>query len=219
DASLRSRPMGRVVAPLTAMGASFEGPDPDRLPLRVRAQPPLKPFTGTLAVASAQVKSAVLLAALGAEGTTRLVEPAPTRAHTEAMLRAFGVDVSVQDREVALRGPQRPRATRIEVPADPSAAAFHAAAAALLAGSEVELTGLALSPRRARFFDVLARMGARVERRAVAERAGEAVGTLIVASGDLVATDVDATEAPDLVDELPLVAVVGALARGTTRVR
>src|SRR5262249_13269122 len=151
----------------TAMGATFEGPDPDRLPLRVRSQPPLRPFAGTLPVASAQVKSAVLLAALGAEGTTRLVEPAPTRAHTEAMLRAFKVDVATRGREVAPRGPQRRRATGIERPADPSAAAFHAAAAALLPGSEVELTGLVLSPRRARFFDVLARMGARVERRAV----------------------------------------------------
>jgi 3-phosphoshikimate 1-carboxyvinyltransferase len=219
DASLRGRPMGRVVAPLTAMGARFEGEDPDRLPLRVSATPPLKPFVGALPVASAQVKSAVLLAALGAEGTTRLTEPAPTRAHTEAMLRAFGVTVESKDREVTLRGPQRPRATKVDVPADPSAAAFHATAAALLPGSAVELTGLALSPRRARFFDVLARMGAQVERRDVAERGGEPVGTLRVEGGELVATEVDAAEAPDLVDELPLVAVAGALARGTTRVR
>jgi 3-phosphoshikimate 1-carboxyvinyltransferase len=219
DASLRGRPMGRVVAPLVAMGARIDGPDVSRLPLRVRAQPPLRPFVGTLEVASAQVKSAVLLAALGAQGETRLVEPAPTRAHTEAMLRAFGVELAARGREVVLRGPQRPRATPVEVPADPSAAAFHAAAAALLEGSQVELTDVALSPRRTRFFDVLARMGASVARLDVAERGGETVGTLRVAGGELRATDVDPSEVPDLIDELPLVAVVAAFARGTTRVR
>jgi 3-phosphoshikimate 1-carboxyvinyltransferase len=166
------------------------------------------------------VKGAILLAALGADGETRLVEPAPTRAHTEHLLRAFGVALTVDPdgRTIRLRGPQRLRGTRVEVAADPSSAAFHAAAAALLPGSRVELTDLLLDPRRARFFDVLERMGARVQRVGVAQRGGEAVGTVVVEAGDLIATEVGADEVPDLIDELPLLAVVAACAHGTTRV-
>jgi 3-phosphoshikimate 1-carboxyvinyltransferase len=220
DASLRRRPMARVVRPLTSMGARFDGGG-ERLPLSISSQPPLQPFTGALEVASAQVKSAILLAALGARGETRLVEPAPTRAHTENLLRAFGVnvDVAADGRTIALLGPQRPRATSVVVAADPSSAAFHAAAAALLPGSRVELDDLLLDARRARFFDLLERMGARVRRLAVASRGGETIGTLAVDAADLVATEVEPSEVPDLIDELPLLAIVAAFARGTTRVR
>lgn len=219
DDSLRRRPMGRVTAPLAAMGARFEGGE--RLPLSISSTPPLQPFRGTLEVASAQVKSAILLAALGARGETRLVEPAPTRAHTENLLRLYGgeLEVAADGRTITLRGPQRLRGATIEVAADPSSAAFHAAAAALLPGSRVELVDLLLDPRRARFFDVLARMGARVGREGVAPRGGEAVGTLLVESGELVATEIAPAEVADLIDELPLLAVVAALARGTTVVR
>jgi len=221
DASLTRRPMGRILAPLTAMGARFEGADLDRLPLAIASRLPLEPFVGALAVASAQVKSAILLAALGASGETRITEPAPTRAHTERMLREFGADLAIDGdgRTIRLRGPQRLRATTVEVAADPSSAAFHAAAAALLPGSRVELTALLLDPRRARFFDVVERMGGRVRRVDGAARGGEPVGTLVVEAGELVATDVVAFEVPELIDELPLVAVLGACARGTTRVR
>jgi 3-phosphoshikimate 1-carboxyvinyltransferase len=203
------------------MGARFEGADRDRLPLTIASRPPLQPFVGELALASAQVKSAILLAALGASGETRLTEPAPTRAHTERMLREFGAEVASDGdgRTIRLRGPQRLRATTVDVAADPSSAAFHAAAAALLPGSRVELTELLLDQRRARFFDVVERMGGRVRRVGGAPRGGEPVGTLVVEAGELVATDVVAAEVPDLIDELPLVAVLGACARGTTRVR
>jgi 3-phosphoshikimate 1-carboxyvinyltransferase len=221
DASLSRRPMERIVRPLTAMGARFEGADPGRLPLTISSQLPLKLFDGELAVASAQVKSAILLAALGASGETCVTEPAPTRAHTEHLLRAFGARLTIDAdrRTIRILGPQRLRATTVEVAADPSSAAFHAAAAALLPGSRVELTEVLVDPRRARFFEVLERMGARVRRVGVVSDGGELVGTLVVESGDLVATDVEPAEVPDLIDELPLVAVVAAFARGTTRVR
>jgi 3-phosphoshikimate 1-carboxyvinyltransferase len=223
DESLRRRPMGRVVRPLASMGAQFSGPDLEHLPLRVKSKPPLKPFVGELEIASAQAKSAVLLAALGAQGETRLRESPPTRAHSEAMLPQFGVELSVRPEgngvEVALGGPQKLRAANVRVPGDPSAAAFHAAAAAARPGSRVELRELLVDSRRAAFYSVLQRMGANVERRDVARRGGELVGSLVVEGGDLKAIEIGPDEVPDLIDELPLVAVLGAIARGATRVR
>jgi 3-phosphoshikimate 1-carboxyvinyltransferase len=223
DASLRSRPMGRVVRPLQKMGASFTGPDLEKLPLHVRATLPLQPYVGELEVASAQAKSAVLLAALGAAGETRVHEPRPTRAHTETLLAQFGAAVEVGGRgdgvEIVLRGPQALKAATVVVPADPSAAAFHAAAAAARPGSRVEFPELVLDPRRSAFFDVLGEMGAKVERRDVVRRDGETIGTLLVEGAGLRGAEIRPERVPDLIDELPLVAVLGALARGPTRVQ
>ncbi len=222
DASLRRRPMGRVVRPLVRMGARIQGADLDRLPLQVESTPPLQPFDGELETASAQVKSAILLAALGARGETRIRELRPTRAHTETLLAEFGASLSVDGHgdgvEVRLPGPQPLRAARITVPADPSSAAFHAALAAAIPGARVVFEELLLEPRRAGFFDLLERMGARVERRDGARRGGETVGTLVVEGAELKAAEVGPELVPDLIDELPLVAVLGTVARGTTRV-
>src|SRR5688572_2648750 len=223
DSSLRRRPMGRIVRPLTAMGAEFTGKDPDRLPLTVRATPPLQPFVGATEVVSAQVKSAILLAALGAKGETKLHKKHATRAHTENMLAAFGATVASRPSglgmDVELTGPQSLRSTTIFVPGDPSSAAFHATAAAAQPGSRVELRDVLLDPRRSAFFDVLARMGAKVERRDVVRQGGEQTGTVVVEGGELRALEIHPDEVPDLIDELPLVAVLGTLARGSTRVR
>jgi 3-phosphoshikimate 1-carboxyvinyltransferase len=224
DSSLRRRPMGRVVRPLTRMGAHFSGDDLDHLPLKVRAALPLRPYDGELEVASSQAKGAVLLAALGAEGTTRLRERQPTRTHTEAMLAEFGAPVTTKPSgvgvgvDVFLSGPQKLRATTIHVPGDPSAAAFHAAAAAAVPGARIELRDLLVDSHRAAFFDVLQRMGAHVERKDAVRRGGELVGTLVVEGRELHAVEIGADDVPDLIDELPLVAVLGAVAKGTTRV-
>ncbi len=223
DESLRRRPMGRVVRPLQSMGARFAGASLERLPLTVTSTPPLAPFRGALAVASAQVKSAVLLAALSAEGESELLERVPTRAHTESLLPLFGGTLAMRPTDgggiaIVLRGPQRLHGVEIVVPADPSSAAFHAAAAALLPGSAITFTDLLLAPRRTAFFALLERMGA-VCRRQVESDRFEPVGRLEVASGELRATTIAVDEIPDLIDELPLVALVAALADGRTEVR
>jgi 3-phosphoshikimate 1-carboxyvinyltransferase len=169
------------------------------------------------------VKSAILLAALGAEGETRLGEPVPTRAHTETLLPRFGVAIEIvagERREIRLRGPQRPRAATLRIPADPSAAAFFGAAAALLPGSSIRLDDVLLDAHRTAFFALLRRMGARVELRECAPAGScEPSGTITVEHAPLRAVEVAPHEAAALIDELPLVAVLGAAAAGVTRVR
>jgi 3-phosphoshikimate 1-carboxyvinyltransferase len=215
DMSLSRRPMGRVTQPLRKMGASVTDTD-GHLPLVIEGRP-LEGITYELPVASAQVKSAILLAGLGAKGETTVVEPAPTRDHTELMLEAAGVRVRRGHRSVSLSAAEHLRLEEVLVPGDISSAAPFLVAAALLPGSSLTVHDIGLNPRRAGLLDVLERMGVRVgvlNRRRIA---GELVGDVeVTGTHELVATRVTAEEVPTLVDELPLVALLGAFAHGET---
>ena len=213
DDSLRSRPMERVAEPLRRMGASVET-DSGRAPLMVRGAA-LHGIEYELPVASAQVKSAVLLAGLNAQGPTTVLEPAPTRDHTELMLEAAGAPVRRRPRSVTLAGPvERLSLAAVEVPGDFSSAAPLIVAATLLAGSELVIHGVGLNPRRTGLLDVLERMGARIAVFNRRRAGGEPVGDLDVRSAELVATEVRPEEVPRLVDELPLFALAAGMARG-----
>jgi 3-phosphoshikimate 1-carboxyvinyltransferase len=220
DASIRRRPMLRIVEPLREMGAEIDGRDGGRLaPLVVRGGQ-LRGIDYRLPVPSAQVKSAVLLAALGAAGPTSVHEAVATRAHTEELLALAGGDVEILRQEgghgavVHLR-PGELTPFELEVPADPSQAAFFIVAACLVPGSKVVCEGVYVGQARAGYLDVLERMGARIER-----RHRDATTADIVASyGPLVATEVGGAEVPALIDEVPVLAVAAALAEGTTTFR
>ncbi len=214
DASLRTRPMHRIVEPLRRMGAGVEAAARERLPLGIEGRP-LRPIRYELPVASAQVKSAVLLAGLyAATGPTTIVEPHPTRDHTERMLETAGVRVRRKPGEVSVWPAERLEPLSLDIPGDFSSAAPFVAAAALLPGSDLRIAGLNLNPTRLGFLNVLERMGARVSvfnRRPIG---GEPGGDLEVTHAPLVATSVGPSEVPLLVDELPLFALVAACARG-----
>ena len=212
DESLRARPMDRIAEPLNRMGARVT-----TAPLVVEGSDALKGIEYRLPVASAQVKSAVLLAGLEAEGTTTVIEPAPTRDHTELMLAAAGARVRRRPASVSIEPAARLELGEVAVPGDFSAAAPFIVAATLLSGSDLTIHDVGLNPRRTGLLDVLERMGARItvfNRRKVA---GEWAGDVQVHSAELVATDVAAEEVPLLVDELPLFALAAAGARGNSR--
>ncbi len=217
DDSLSSRPMGRIAGPLTEMGAGVETAD-GHLPLGIDARP-LHGIEYELPVASGQVKSCVLLAGLYGEGETIVVEPVPTRDHTERMLRAAGAQLRVRAGRITVQPADRLELDEVVVPGDISSAAPLILAATLLPGSELIVTGVGVNPTRTGFLDVLERMGARV---AVFNRrtaAGEPVADLEVTSAELVATEIDAAEVPRLVDELPLFALAASMAHGDSCVR
>jgi 3-phosphoshikimate 1-carboxyvinyltransferase len=217
DDSLRLRPMARIAEPLQRMGAHISTTD-GHAPLVIEGSDALKGVEYALPVASAQVKSALLLAGLNAEGATTVVEPLPTRDHTELMLAAAGAVVRRRPSSVSVEPPARLELGQVTVPGDFSAAAPFIVAATLLAGSELTIHDVGLNPRRIGLLAVLERMGARItvfNRR----RAGvELVGDLDVHSAELTATDVPAEEVPGLVDELPLFALAAGSARGDSRV-
>ena len=208
DRSLTRRPMRRIMAPLTAMGASIEAADGDRPPLTIRGGQ-LHGIDFVPDLPSAQVKSAVLLAGLQATGRCRVTEPTLTRDHTERGLRAFGARLDVDGLTAAVDGGQRLQAIDGRVPGDVSSAAFPAAAAAALPGSEVVITGVGLNPTRTAIVDVLRRFGADVEMESGDEWQGEPVGTLRVRGHGLGALELGADVVPAIIDELP---VLGALA-------
>jgi 3-phosphoshikimate 1-carboxyvinyltransferase len=220
DDSLRRRPMGRVAGPLRRMGATVATAPGGTPPLAVLPGRPLRAVTHELEVASAQVKSCLLHAGLAAEGETWVREPAPSRDHTERMLAAAGVDVRHDGGAVGVRGPVAGLALPdLTVPGDFSSAAFWLVAATLAADGEVRLPGVNLNPRRTGLLDVLRRMGADITVEPEEEAAGEPRGTLTVRpAGALHATEVAPEEVPGLIDELPLVGLLGALSAGTTRV-
>jgi 3-phosphoshikimate 1-carboxyvinyltransferase len=218
DESLRRRPMERVAEPLRRMGAEVETTD-GRAPVTVVGGDRLRGIDYRLPVASAQVKSAVLLAGLFAAGATTVVEPSRTRDHTELLLQTAGVRVRRRPASVTVERAERLVLPRVEVPGDFSAAAPFVVAATLIAGSELTVHGVGLNPRRTGLLDVLERMGARI---AVYNRrrfGAEPVGDVEVRSAELVATTVEADEVPGLIDELPLLALAAGLARGETVVR
>ncbi|MDP6491119.1 MAG: 3-phosphoshikimate 1-carboxyvinyltransferase [Kiritimatiellia bacterium] len=224
DASLCSRPMRRIQEPLEAMGACVElSGETGTAPMRVGSAP-LHAISYPLPVASAQVKSCVLLAGLYAEGTTTVIEPRPTRDHTEQLLRAMGVPVTVDGLSVSLDGfgAAGPRLTAgsIDVPGDFSSAAFWIVAAACRPGSRVTIRNVGLNPRRTALLDVLKRMGAGLSITQTTDAAaGEPMGDVTVDGSPLHGTTVEGNEIPNLIDELPLVAVAGAMADGVTIIR
>ena len=209
--------MGRIAEPLTQMGAGVETAD-GRLPMGIQGRP-LHGIEYELPVASAQVKSAVLLAGLYAEGRTTVLEPAPTRDHTELMLQDAGAHVVRRPRSVSLDPPEQLSLGELEIPGDFSSAAPFLVAATLLPGSELFVAGVGLNPRRTGLLDVLERMGARIAVFNRRHTGGELVGDLEVRSAELVATTVTPEEVPRLVDELPLFALAAAVAHGNSAVR
>ena len=216
DASLCRRPMERVAAPLRLMGATVELTKEGTAPMTIVGGE-LKGREYRMPVPSAQVKSAVMLAGLHACGRTTVLEPASTRDHTEKMLGLFGARVHQDGRAVSVEGGTRLTGTRVEVPGDPSSAAFWAVAAALAPGSELAIRGILSNPTRTGFLNVLKRMGAEFRLEKSAERAGEECVDLIVRGGKLRAADIPAAEVPGLVDEVPILALAAALAAGTSR--
>ncbi len=223
DASLRRRPMLRVTDPLAATGASFWAREGGRLPLAVRGATDPLPLDYRLPVASAQVKSACLLAGLCARGTTRVVEPEPTRDHTENMLRHFGATIRVEDtaegRVIELEGQPELRAAPILVPGDPSSAAFLLVAALLVPGSRVTIANVGLNPLRTGLFATLREMGAELRIENARIEGGEPVGDVVATHGPLRAVEVPPERAPSMIDEYPVLAVAAAAATGTTRMR
>ena len=216
DESLARRPMGRVVVPLAEMGATLDATD-GGLPLEIEGSP-LTGIDYTLPVASAQVKSAILLAGLGAVGRTTVREPAPTRDHTELMLEAAGALVTRAPGSVSVEPVSALHLPEVLVPGDISSAAPFLAAAALLPGSTLTVHDVGLNPLRTGILGVLERMGARVGIQNRRRIAGELIGDVEITGGELVATTIEASEVPRLVDELPLVALLATMAHGTTRV-
>jgi 3-phosphoshikimate 1-carboxyvinyltransferase len=218
DESLRSRPMDRVAEPLARMGARIATTD-DRAPLTIDGTDALRGIEYALPVASAQVKSAILLAGLNAETATTVVEPVPTRDHTELMLEAAGARVRRRPASVTIEPAAALRLDEVVVPGDFSAAAPFVVAATLLAGSDLTIHDVGLNQRRTGLLNVLERMGARISvfnRRKVA---GEWLGDVEVRSAELTGTEIKPAEVPLLVDELPLFALAAAFARGESRVQ
>jgi 3-phosphoshikimate 1-carboxyvinyltransferase len=220
DASLRRRPMGRAIEPLTRMGARFLARDGWRLPVAIVGAAEPLPIVYRLPVPSAQVKSAVLLAGLNAPGATSVLEPEPTRDHTELMLRHFGAEITVESRPEGrlstLTGQPELTGRRVVVPGDPSSAAFPLVAALICPGSEIVLSGVGLNPHRTGLIATLREMGAVIEETNRRWAAGEPVADLLVRAGALTAVEVPAARAPSMIDEYPILAVAAAFAKGRT---
>ncbi len=222
DASLRGRPMNRVLKPLGEMGAIWLCRENGRLPLTLRGGG-LKRIAYRLPEPSAQVKSAVLLAGLNADGGAEVIEPEATRDHTERMLQGFGAEVRVTDegagRRIVLPGGQRLRGTRVHVPGDPSSAAFPLVAALVTPGSEVTVQGLLLNPLRIGLLDTLGEMGADLSVTNVRDEGGEATADVTARYSQLTGVEVPPDRAPSMIDEYPILAVAAAFAEGRTVMR
>lgn len=216
DGSLSARPMKRVAVPLAMLGAVVETTD-GHAPLTIRGSQ-LVGASVSLEVASAQLKSAVLLAGLQASGRTEVLEPIATRDHTEKLLNAMGVAVGSDGPRSSVPGGSVPKCVNMVVPGDPSSAAFVLVAAALVEGSDVTVEGLCLNPTRLGFLEVLRRMGANIDCRVEAEVGGEPVGSIRCRAGGLGPFSIEAAEVPATIDELPLLAVAAAFADGESTI-
>jgi len=216
DESLSGRPMRRVTGPLSQMGARIDTQDDGTPPLHVHGGQALHGIDFASPVASAQVKSAVLLAGLYAQGETSVTEPHPTRDYTERMLSAFGVDIAFSPGKARLRGGQRLRATDIVVPADFSSAAFYLVAASIIPGSELRLKQVGLNPRRTGLLHALRLMGADISEENPAEQGGEPVADLVVRYAPLKGARIPEELVPDMIDEFPALFVAAAAAEGQT---
>ena len=218
DASLSRRPMRRIIEPLAAMGAQIDA-DSGLPPLRIHGRRTLHGIRYAPPVASAQIKSAVLLAGLYAKGETEIHEVHPTRDYTERMLAAFGWPIEFAPGRARLGGGHRLRATDVDVPGDFSAAAFFIVAATLVPGSELVLRGVGLNPRRTGLLEVLRAMGADIAEENRREQGGEVVADLVVRHAPLKGIEVAPAHVPDMIDEFPILFVAAAAARGTTTIR
>ncbi len=220
DASLSKRPMGRVVEPLSRMGADITASPGGKLPLMLRGASPAVPIEYRLPVASAQVKSAILLAGLNTPGITTVIEPVPTRDHSERMLRGFGAELAVEEdggtRIIRLSGEAELKPQTIEVPGDPSSAAFFIVAALLVPGSELTIENVGLNPTRAGLIAVLRAMGGSIEEQNPRLVGGEPVADLLVKHSPLQGIEIDPALAPSMIDEFPVLFVAAALAGGRT---
>ncbi len=223
DASLSRRPMGRVIEPLSRIGAQFTPSPGGTLPLMMTGARVPVPIEYRLPVASAQVKSAVLLAGLNTAGITTVIEPVPTRDHSERMLRGFGAELEVEevsgDRVITIRGEAELKPQTIEVPGDPSSAAFFMVAASIVPGSDLVIENVGLNPTRAGLVEVLRQMGANIEELDAREVGGEPVADLRVRHAALSGIEVDPALAPSMIDEFPVLFVAAAVAQGRTVTR
>jgi 3-phosphoshikimate 1-carboxyvinyltransferase len=224
DASLRSRPMNRVIVPLSQMGAAFDANEGGRMPLVLDGASEPIPIEYDVPVPSAQVKSAILLAALNTPGTTTVTEREATRDHTENMLRSFGADIDVAEtedggRRISVTGFAELTATDVTVPGDPSSAAYPGVAALIVPGSEVTVENVGINPLRAGLFETLREMGADLTYTGERDAAGEPVADITFRHGPLSGVDIPAARAPSMIDEYPIVAVAASVASGETRMR
>jgi len=223
DASLSGRPMGRVIDPLSKMGADVTASPGGKLPLMLRGLSPAVPIEYRLPVASAQVKSAVLLAGLNTPGITRVIEPVPTRDHSERMLRGFGAELTVEDspegKIISITGEAELKPQHIIVPGDPSSAGFWMVAASIVPGSEVTIANVCMNPTRTGLIQALRMMGADISESQTRIVGGEPVADLIVRHAPLKAIEVPAELAPSMIDEYPILFVAAALAEGRTVAR
>jgi len=215
DASLNGRPMERVAAPLRRIGARVDG---DRLPLAVAGAYPLVPARHRLEIPSAQVKSALLLAALNTPGMT-IVEGPPSRDHLERMLPMFGAEIAVDGGRIALRGEAELRPRRLSIPGDASAAAFLAVAALVVPASEIRIEGVGVNPTRIGLYDMLRAMGGDIAFSNRRELCGEPVADMVVRHSALTGVEVPPEIAPRMIDDYPALFIAAAFARGTTRAR
>ncbi len=224
DASLVTRPMNRVIEPLSRMGAGFSARPGGRLPLTVIGARMPVPISYELPVPSAQVKSAILLAGLNTPGETTVIEPEATRDHTELMLRHFGANVTVTDsgtgaRQITIEGCPELEARAVQVPADPSSAAFAAVAALILPGSDITIPNVGINPLRTGLYVTLIEMGADIVFTNEREDAGEPVADLRVRASNLRGIEVPADRAPSMIDEYPILSVAAAFAEGATTMK
>lgn len=224
DESLRGRPMGRIAEPLRRMGARFIARDGCRLPLTVVGAADPQALEYETPVPSAQVKSAILLAGLNTPGETTVIEAAPTRDHSEHMLRHFGAHIRVAEAgggatAITLTGQPELEAQRVEVPGDPSSAAFPAAAALVVPGSALTIPNVGVNPLRAGLYACLREMGAEIEFHECREQGGEPIADLVIRAGGLKGIEVPVDRAPTMIDEYPILAVVAACAEGETVMR
>ena len=224
DASLNRRPMARIVEPLSRMGVQFVGREGHRLPMTVTGADPVMPIEYQLPVASAQTKSAILLAGLNSRGETIVIEPEPTRDHTEIMLRHMGAHIVVDGlagggRRICLRGQPELRPVAFQVPGDPSSAAFLLVAALITPGSQITVTDVGMNPLRTGLFDCLREMGADLRIENMRAQGGEMTADITARSGPLRGIVPPPERVPSMIDEYPILAIAAACAQGRSEFR
>lgn len=218
DSSLRSRPMSRIVTPLSLMGADLIPSDSGGCPLSIRGSTNLKPISYNSPIASAQVKSAMILASICSGVELELSEPYPSRNHTEIMLRQCGVNIQTEGNSIRMERNVKLKGAVFRVPGDFSSAAFFITAALMLPDSEITLKNVGLNPTRTGFLNVLKRMGADIRVIPDENGSGEKQGDIVVRSSDLKAVTITAEDVPSIIDELPLIGILGTVADGVTNV-